>query len=127
MICSPGVFRWIIEAIRPFDILKAAELFAAMGIPEDIAGRLAESDPLISVSYDGKTVIVNVREAETAKTAFIITGHSAYGTEVDRHIIDGPTQGDPQTDYETKALEFAAELSAKNGIPVDHFKVLAAI
>lgn len=66
MIHSPGVFRWIIETIRPFDIPQAAELFAAMGLPEDIAGRLAESDPLISVSYDGELVIVEVREDETA-------------------------------------------------------------
>ena len=64
MIHSPGVFRWITEAIRPFDTPKAAELFAAMGLPEDIAGRLAESDPLISVSYDDETAIVNVREDE---------------------------------------------------------------
>lgn len=64
LIHSPGVFRWIIETVRPFDIPKAAELFAAMGLPEDIAGRLAESDPLIAVSYDGETVIVEVREAE---------------------------------------------------------------
>ena len=64
MIHSPGIFRWIIEAVRPFDTPKAAELFAAMGLPEDIAGRLAESDPLIAVSYDGETVIVEVRETE---------------------------------------------------------------
>lgn len=66
MIHSPGVFRWIIETVRPFDTPKATELFAAMGLPEDIAGRLAESDPLISVSYDGETVIVEVREPESA-------------------------------------------------------------
>jgi hypothetical protein len=58
MIHSPGVFRWILETIRPFDVPKAQELFAAMGLPEEVAARLAESDPGVSVTYDGETVIV---------------------------------------------------------------------
>lgn len=66
MIHSPGVFRWIIEAIRPFDVSKARELFAAMGLPDEVAGRLAESDPGVSVSYDGEIVIVEASAREIA-------------------------------------------------------------
>jgi hypothetical protein len=66
MIHSPGVFQWIIDAIRPFDKPRARELFAAMGLPEEVAGRLAESDPGVSVSYDEETVIVEASARETA-------------------------------------------------------------
>lgn len=66
LIHSPGVFRWIIETVRPFDIPKARELFAAMGLPDEVAGRLAESDPGVSVTYDGETVIVEIIETAAA-------------------------------------------------------------
>ena len=55
---SPGVFQWILSAIRPFDVPKAQELFAAMGLPEAVAARLAGSDETVAVAYDGETVIV---------------------------------------------------------------------
>jgi hypothetical protein len=70
MIHSPGVFRWIIETVRPFDVPKAQELFAAMGLPEEVAARLAESDPGVSVAYDsdGDTVTVEASAREEAVT-----------------------------------------------------------
>lgn len=58
MIHTPGVFRWIVEAIRPFDIPKARELFAALGLPETVAAMLADSDPRITWQVEGETLIL---------------------------------------------------------------------
>jgi hypothetical protein len=66
LIHSPGIFRWIVETVRPFDRPKALELFAAMGLPENVAARLAESDPSVSLSYEGDFVIVEVYTVEPA-------------------------------------------------------------
>jgi hypothetical protein len=58
LIFTPGVFRWIIETVRPFDVPKAAELFAALGLPDDVAGKLAATDPGVIWTIQQEKVIV---------------------------------------------------------------------
>ena len=52
MIHSPGVIRWIMATIAPFDQPKAAELFEAMGLPTHDAAALAKNPNAARITYN---------------------------------------------------------------------------
>lgn len=60
LIHSVGLFRWIEQAIMPFDDSKARELLDALGIRSDLI------DPIIAGNYeakaDGETLVLTVKD-----------------------------------------------------------------
>lgn len=61
-IYTPNVFQWILSGVRPFDHAKAANLFEGLGLPLDVAQRLAVYDDAVTWEINAKeeTVTVNV-------------------------------------------------------------------
>ena len=62
-IFSPGMIRWILAAITPSDKPKAVELLGAMGLPAEVATRVADADESIRIDFDdgAGTVTFSVR------------------------------------------------------------------
>lgn len=57
-IYSPGMFRWIREAVAPFDRDKAAELLRAMGMKDDDANALADPDHPVTTEVEGEDLLL---------------------------------------------------------------------
>ena len=52
MVHSPGVIRFILESVAPFDEPKAVEILEAMGLLWEDACRVAAKAPGIEIVYD---------------------------------------------------------------------------
>jgi hypothetical protein len=52
MVHSPGMIRWILATIAPFDQPKAIDLLEAMGLKTEDAVRIAAKDPTIHIAYN---------------------------------------------------------------------------
>jgi len=55
---TPGVLRWVIESVAPFDRAKALEFLAALGLPEDAAATVANGGA--DITLEGETAIINI-------------------------------------------------------------------
>lgn len=58
MIHVPGVYRWVCEAIVPFDKVKAIEVFKSLGMEDADAEALANPKQEVTVSEDGEDLIL---------------------------------------------------------------------
>jgi hypothetical protein len=58
MIYSPGFFRWIEEAIMPFDDVNAAKMLDGLGIRDDLIEPILRGE--YEKSTDGETLIINI-------------------------------------------------------------------
>jgi|APGre2960657373_1045057.scaffolds.fasta_scaffold43874_5 hypothetical protein len=58
MIYSIGLFRWIEEAIMPFDDVNAAKLLDGLGIRDDLIEPILKGD--YTKSTEGETLIINI-------------------------------------------------------------------
>jgi hypothetical protein len=55
---SPGMIRWIMATVAPFDKPKAAELLEAMGLPTHDAAALAENPNAAQITHNDEDGIV---------------------------------------------------------------------
>lgn len=58
LIHSPGIFRWVMDAVLPFDNHKASEVLLALGIPEPVALALVDRDPAVTYEYQDDLVLI---------------------------------------------------------------------
>jgi hypothetical protein len=58
MIHTPGVFRWIMEAVKPFQPRKARELFESLGLPPAVSKDLASKSPVSTWKTEGEIQII---------------------------------------------------------------------
>lgn len=58
MIYSIGLFRWIEEAIMPFDDVNAAKMLDGLGIRDDLINPILRGE--YETSTEGETLIINI-------------------------------------------------------------------
>lgn len=96
---TPGVFRWVVEAVRPFDIPKACELFAALGLPQEIAAKVANADPgtAWTIDDDAGTVTVTVQPDESPTLVIFRRFPTSQGGEIIALFPELPGTNSPAT------------------------------
>jgi len=52
MVHSPGMIRYILESVAPFDEPKAIDLLDAMGLNAEDSCRIVAKDPRIKITFD---------------------------------------------------------------------------
>lgn len=62
-IYTPGVFRWVREAVAPFDKKKAIEVLEALGLQNADAEALADPKQKVDTTVDGEDLLLEFEVA----------------------------------------------------------------
>jgi hypothetical protein len=63
---TPGIMRWIMESVKPFDPSKAVEFLESMGLPAEVAADLASKSPKHTLVYEDFSVLVKAPESSSS-------------------------------------------------------------
>lgn len=55
---APGMFRWVREAVAPFNKKKATEVLEALGLPTDDAKVLSNHKHEVKTTIDGEDLLL---------------------------------------------------------------------
>jgi hypothetical protein len=56
LVSASGMFRYIMEGVRPFDALMAARLLESLGVPQEACVAVMDNEFHWTIEEDGETV-----------------------------------------------------------------------